>query len=288
MTNEELAIRIRAGIDVVDNMLILYQQNRGMIEKLAGKYSSMAEKEDLMQEGYIGLCNAVNHWDPDGGAKFLTYAVFWMKQRMRRYIEDCGSVVRIPVNEQQKQREYQKVKAAFEAQIGRKPTERELCHYLGVSRKTLARMENIAGIRKIASLDSYTGDEEDTPLSDMIPGHEDVEGSVLDEIQQEELKAVIWSLVDSLPGQQPEVIRMRYQEGKTLKETGEQIGKSLNYARQLEQAGMRELRKPHIAWKLRPFLYDDVIRNEGMHGIGVGTFKRTWTSATERVALERV
>jgi RNA polymerase primary sigma factor len=288
MTNEQIVLRIRAGIDVAENMLTLYQQNRGMIEKLAGKYSSMAEKEDLMQEGYIGLCNAVNHWDPDGGANFLTYAIFWMKQKMRRYIEDCGNVVRIPVNEQQKQREYRKVVTAFEAQIGRKPTDRELCHYLGVDRETLARMQNRTGMCKIASLDSYAGDEEDTPLSDMIPGQEDVEGSVLDEIQQEELKAVIWSLVDSLPGQQPDVIRMRYQEGKTLKETGEQIGKSLNYARQLEQAGMRELRKPHIAWKLRPFLYDDVIRNEGMHGIGVGTFKRTWTSATERVALERV
>lgn len=284
MSNEELAIRIRAGIDVADNMLILYQQNRGMIEKLAGKYSSIAEKEDLMQEGYIGLCNAVNHWDPDGGANFLTYAIFWMKQKMIRYGR-YNNTVKISTEAAERLTQYNNVVNAFKTQIGREPTDAELRHFLGVSDKMLQCIRTADRMRKIGSLDSYTGDEEDTALAELIPGHEDVEGSVLDEIQQEELKAVIWSLVDSLPGQQPEVIRMRYQEGKTLKETGEQIGKSLNYARQLEQAGMRELRKPHIAWKLRPFLYDDVIRNEGMHGIGVGTFNRTWTSATERTAL---
>ena len=285
MSNEELVKQIRAGIDTADHMLILYQQNIGMIEKLAGRYSSMAEKEDLMQEGYIGLCNAVNHWDPDGGAKFLTYAVFWIRQRMQRYVGDCWSVVRIPVNEQQKQREYQKVKAAFEAQNGRKPTNEELCHHLGVEDRTLVRIQERSVMGRIASLDECIGEEEDTPLSDMIPGQQDVEGSVLDQMQQEELKAVIWSLVDSLPEQQGDIIRMRYQEGKTLEETGERIGLSLISVRRQERKGMQELRKPSRSWQLRPFLYDDITYNTGMQGVGVRRFHETWTSVTERVAL---
>ena len=285
MSNEELVKQIRAGSDTADHMLVLYQQNRRMIEKLAGKYSGMAEKEDLMQEGYIGLCNAVNHWEPDGGANFLSYAVFWIRQRMLRYIEENGSVVRIPAQERQKQQEYRKMVADFESQNGRKPTNEELCRCLGVGNRTLVRMQERSVMGRITSLDVCVGEEEDMLLSDMIPGQQDVEGSVLDEMQQEALKAVIWPLVDSLPEQQGEIIRMRYQEGKTLEETGEKIGLSPISVRKQERKGIQELRKPSRSWQLRPFLYDDITYSTGIQGVGARRFHETWTSVTERVAL---
>lgn len=284
MSNEELAIRIRAGIDVADNMLILYQQNRGMIEKVAGKYSSIAEKEDLMQEGYIGLCNAVNHWDPDGGANFLTYAIFWMKQKMIRYGR-YNNTVKISTEAAERLTQYNNVVNAFKIQIGREPTDAELRHFLGVSDKMLQCIRTADRMRKIGSLDSYTGDEEDTPLAELIPGQEDVESTVLDDMQYQELQETLWTMVDSLTGKIPDVIRAKYQRGKSLAGAGRELGITREYARKLERRGMQELRKPHMARKLRPFLYDDVIRNEGMHGTGVDTFNRTWTSATERTAL---
>lgn len=90
MTNEILVELIQAGENTADNMQKLWEQNRGMIWKLAQQYRNKAEIEDLMQEGFIGLCNAVDAWQPDAGASFLHYAVFWIKQGMRRYIDDCG------------------------------------------------------------------------------------------------------------------------------------------------------------------------------------------------------
>lgn len=136
MTNEQLVIRIQAGIDVADNMLQLWQQNQGIIGKLAVKYSNLAESEDLKQEGYIALCTAVDHYRPDEGTSFLTYAAFWIKQRMLRYGQYNGTV-RISVGAREQARQYKRMVSSFTMQVGRRPTEREICYYLGVTGETL-------------------------------------------------------------------------------------------------------------------------------------------------------
>ncbi len=140
---------------------------------------------------------------------------------------------------------------------------------------------------KLASLDVPVGDDAEVTIGDLVADQTDVEGSVLDDVQKEELKAVIWPLVDSLRDIQSKVVRMRYQEGLTLKETGERLGFTLNNAREHERNAFRELRRPSRARKLRPFLEDD-IRSRGMQGTGVTRFNETWTSATERVALVNI
>lgn len=67
MENEELVARIKAGIDTADNMLALWEQNRGMIGKLARRYSAYADIEDLQQEGYLALYDAIDGFKPDKG-----------------------------------------------------------------------------------------------------------------------------------------------------------------------------------------------------------------------------
>lgn len=109
MTNEQLVLRIRSGEDVAENMAALYDQNRGMLAKLAIKYQSYTEFDDLMQEGYIGLCHAVDAWKVDKGVPFLSYAVFWIKQSMYRYIENNGSSIRIPVHQRGRIRKYKQL-----------------------------------------------------------------------------------------------------------------------------------------------------------------------------------
>lgn len=287
MTNEELVIRIKAGIDVADNMAALYEQNRGMIGKLAWRYRGMAEEEeeDLMQEGFLGLCNAVDAYDSSQGANFMTYAVFWIKQGMHRYIENCGSCVRIPVHQRQRIRDYKRIRQQYLKMLGREPAEWELCRLLDISLKVLHRIEIDSRNGQIESLDRGVGEEEDTSLGELVASGEDLESEVLDRIQYEELKDILWSLVDSLPGDQPGVIRARYQEGKTLKEISQTLGCHLSYVRQIEAKGFRELRRSSRSAQLRPFLYDGEAYRKGIQGTGVEAFNRTWTSATERAAL---
>ena len=90
MTNEEIVERIRAGENVQENMFELWQQNTGMIKQIAIRFTGYAELEDLLQEAFISLYDAVAHYDSDRGAAFLTCATYWIKQRLLRYIENKG------------------------------------------------------------------------------------------------------------------------------------------------------------------------------------------------------
>lgn len=285
MTNEQLAIRIKAGIDVANNMLQLWQQNRGFIHKIVNQYKAYAEEEDLEQEGYLGLSAAVDHYNPDEGVTFIHYASFWIKQYIARYIRGNGTV-RLPEFMQGRIREYNKMVRKWKENYHRKPTDEEICHFLGIRWEMLENLRKAAQMVQIGSLDVPVGEEGDCSMYDLLPSAIDEEEQTIEKIQHEQLCAVLWPLVDSLPGQQPQVIRARYQERRTLADIAKEKGVTLDAIRQQEAKGLRELRKPSKSKLLRPFLpEDDRIYSMGLQGDGVGSFNRTWTSSTERAAL---
>lgn len=109
------------------------------------------------------------------------------------------------------------------------------------------------------------------------------EDDVIHRVQQEQLKETLWRCVDGLEGRQPDVIRKRYIDNKTLNEIAEDYGVSRERIRQEEAKGLRELRKPRNQKWLKPYLDD--VRSSAMCGVGVEHFRRTWTSATEYTAM---
>lgn len=281
MTNEELVIRIQAGIDTAENSAQLYEQNRGFIAMIASKYRGYAEFDDLMQEGYLGLSAAVDHWDQAEGVPFISYAAFWIRQSMSRYIERNSPV---SIGMFNKLRQYKKFSAWFEQSYGREPEFAESCHFLGISDKEFRGILESGCKANIASLDRPVDEDGDCTAGDLIEGRHDVEGETLDRIQQEQLRAVLWPIVDTLPEKQAAVIRLRYQDGMTLKETGEQIGTTIEGARQYQAKAFRELRRSSRARQLKPFL-EDYIDTHAYKSSGIGSFNRTWTSSTEYTAL---
>ncbi len=284
MTNEQLVIRIRAGIDVTENMLQLWQQNQGFIAAIAKRFQGYEDMEDLLQQGYIGLCKAVDGYNPDEGVPFINYAGFWIRSVIQRYIEDCGSVVRIPVNLRTKIGRYKKLTAAFLSQFGRNPTDREACYYLGIGYDHLQELKQAMLMDDMGSLDVPIGEGEDGSMYDLLPGQEDPEGEILERMQQEQIRETLWGMVDELPGQQPAVIRMRYQEGKTLKEAGGRIGCTVNQASDIQHKALRAMREPRRANVLQALMYGDTY-SKALKGNGVEHFNRTWTSSTEYAAL---
>lgn len=285
MTNEQLAIRIKAGIDVADNMLQLWQQSRGSIHKIVNQYKAYAEEEDLEQEGYLGLSAAVDHYNPDEVVTFIHYASFWIKQYIARYIRGNGTV-RLPEFMQGRIREYNKMVRKWQQNYHRKPTDEEICHFLGLNWEMLENLQKAAQMVQIGSLDVPVGEEGDCSMYDLLPSAIDEEEQTIEKIQHEQLCAVLWPLVDALPGQQPQVIRARYQERRTLADIAKEKGVTPEAIRKQEAKGLRELRKPSKSKLLRPFLpEDDSIYSRALQGNGVGSFNRTWTSSTERVAL---
>ena len=287
MDNEQLVARINAGVDTADNMLLLYQQNKGLIYTIAKKYSGLAEMDDLVQEGYIALCEAVNHYEASAGVKFSSYAGTVIRRHMQRYIHGNSSAS-MPEYISALVHQHRQLCNAFRTRYDRKPTDREICQYLELNGKELALLKKAIEISCTTSLDvAISEDNGETTLCDMIKADCDTEQEVLERVQQEQLKETIWKAVESLPERQANVIRKRYAEGKTLQATGESIGITKERVRQEEYKAFRALRNPRKFERLHSFA-DDVIYNQALHGNGVGRFNNTWTSSTENVALKMI
>lgn len=287
MTNEQLALCIQAGENVAENMEQLYLQVKDFIHAVAWKYRDSGEIEDLEQEGYLALYAAVDSYNPAAGVKFLTYAAYHIRQRMQRYLQNNGSCLRLPVYCLELVRQYQRFCSNYQKEHGCEPPERLSAAHLGIGLEQLENVKKNVCLLNLGSLDSPVAGidgGEDATLGELTASEENLEEDVLDRMEQEQLQAVLWDCVDSLEGQQPEVIRMRYQENKTREQIGQCFGMTPAAARQTEFKALRELRKPQNSEKLRPFLGE--LYSMGLSGTGVEIFERTWTSATERAALK--
>lgn len=283
MSNEALAELIQAGIDVPDNMLTLYNQMSGLIARIAWQYRGCEDIEDLQQEGYLALYEAVDHYQPEQGIKFSGYAVYWIRQGILRYIADCGAVVRIPPAQRALIGRYNRLLAAYQAEYGRPPSDREAAARLGISPERLECLKRDVIMASVGSLDTPAGDDGGNTLVDLQASPGDVIDPVVDDYAAAQAREAIWAVVDTLPDKQSQAIHARYQDGCTLAETAARMGLNcLESARQYERKGIMALRRPGKARQLRPYL--DVY-NIGLHGTGAAAYQRTWTSATERAAI---
>lgn len=280
MTNEQLAILVKAGKDTGENMARLYEQVRPFIHAMALHYRGCAETDDLEQEGYLALYGAVDGYDPAAGCLFLTFARHRIRRRMIRFIQNNGTI-RIPVHEHARLGELKKLEARFASEAGRKPSEAEIAACMGISLKQVRQLRKAAGMGQTGSLDAPAGEEGETALYDLIPGTDDVEEAVLDEVEKQELKEVLWSMVDGLGGQRAQVIRGKYQEGWTQKELASRLGVAPSCISCVEKEAIRELRKHR--GRLRAFL-PERLESLAYRG-GAEAFRRTWTSSTERAAM---
>ena len=284
MDNEQMVARIRAGEDEAGNMLRLWQQNKGFIGMMARRYSAGAEMEDLEQEGYIGLCEAVQHYDPDRGMSFISYAAFWIKRRMR-VCADNSRAVHLSFNAGDEVRQYQKIMRQYRQEYGCDPSDRELCGFLYVSREKLDQIRKAAQMGQVRSLDEpLQGMDGDISIGHTVPSGEDMEEDIIREIDKERMEREIWLAVDDLPGNLPAALRLRYKDGLTLEKTGQALGVNRERARQIESKAMRILRQPHRCRTFRAY-FEEYLSAAPIHHVGVRRFHEMWTSEVEQEAL---
>ncbi len=281
MTNEQLVARIRAGEDEAGNMLELWQQTEGFIAKLAMKYQGCTELDDLKQEGYIGLCEAVRQYDPDKGVPFINYAAFWIKQAMKRYIDNCGGVVRIPVHAREWIDKYNRVVKEYQREYGVFPSDRALCALLGVEWEKLQEIKKSVRMGQISSLsEPVAGEDEDITLYDLVASGEELEEDSIKKLDAVDMGRELWIAVENLSGNLPEAVKLRYRYGMTLKEVGQSLGVGVERARQIEARAMRSLRHQSRNKKFRAY-YEQYLAAGPIHHIGVESFRRTHMSEVE-------
>lgn len=286
MDNEGLVMRIQQGIEVRANMELLYSQNRGLIGKIVNRYKSFEDPEDLFQESYFGLFKAAQHWKPEDGSNFTGYAVFWVRQVIQRYIENCGAVLRVPVHQRARIRKYQRVISDFKRELNREPFPWELMDVLGISYQQLEMLRKDAIALKLRSFSEEIGDGEDPDsltLQDTIEDPADAIGDKIEEIDAERLSSLLWSMVNTLKEEQAEVIRRRFWDGETLRTCGAALGFTAEKVRQIEAKALRELRSKESIDKLRPQL-DETAYTLGLQCTGLSAWKHRGESSTERAA----
>ena len=284
VTNEQLVALIRAGENEADNMLKLWNRNKGFVFKMAKKYSGYAEMDDLMQEGYLGLCEAVRCYDVERSIPFINYAALWIRQAMQRYIDNSSNVVRIPVYLGDLVKRYKKLKNEYFKYYGMKPTDREMSAFLGVSEEKLDDVKKGARMGQIRSLSEPLGEEEDYTLADTVASSENLEDDVIRKVDRERMRKGVQEEIERLPKEQAEVIRHRVIERKSLEETGKQIGRYRDAVNMLQRRAMRILTLPDRCGKYRSY-YEEYLAPAAVHHVGVKRFQETWTSEVEREVL---
>ncbi|MCD8110324.1 MAG: sigma-70 family RNA polymerase sigma factor [Clostridiales bacterium] len=286
MSNEQLVVLIQSNDDPEGAYILqLWRKNQGLIRKIAAKYSGYAELDDLQQEGYIALCNAARLYDPDRGSSFAHYAVFWIRQSMIRYIEN-NSAIRLPSGAYQQLVRYKQLCAQYMAERGRMPTDAEICDSLRISEEQLDQLKKAAQTANLKSLDEVIADDDGLTIGETVMDPCDYYSDLLDKIQDEALGAVLREMLDDLPGCQGEILQLHYYDGLPLTEISRRTDESYNSVTNQKRKALNTLRRPCNSDRLLPFLPDHIISIA--YGGGVETFKRTWTSSTERAALSEI
>lgn len=166
MTNEQLVDKIRNGYSATENMRLLYESNLPLIKRYIKKYAAYEDMEDLLQEAYFGLWEATKHYETSENVLFMSYASYWIKQAVQRYIEKCGSTVRIPSHKKQIIIRYKKTVQALEQKLSRTPTDKEIADIMGVPLDLLLDLKT--QLQGVISLDAPLSDDNDLRLCDTV------------------------------------------------------------------------------------------------------------------------
>nr|WP_068892315.1 RNA polymerase sigma factor RpoD/SigA [Pedobacter panaciterrae] len=161
----QLAMKIRNGDkQALDKLVSL---NLRFVVSVAKKYlGNGISLNDLINEGNIGLINAASRFDETKGFKFITYAVWWIRQAIIMATSNCNRMIRLPQNQILSITAINKSKANLQKQLEREPTLEELAYDTGFSEKLILELTNI--VKGCRSLDEVINDESESTLLDLV------------------------------------------------------------------------------------------------------------------------
>ncbi len=248
----ELGYKIQQGDKEALKNLIL--ANLKFVVSIANKYKNQdIPLLDLINQGNIGLLEAAKRYDPSKGTKFITYAVWWIKQAIIQAVNEQGSAVKMPVKHTAYLYKINSATEKLTKDLGKVPSIEE------ISKATDIPMEEIEEVlmasKSYLSLDNYIGNSEDKTFLDSI---EDEDSNVEKVIIAKALKSSIDEIISSLDPRESEIIIKRYGfdggQPQTLEELGESMGVSRERVRQLENRALEKLKKKALKKKLNDYL----------------------------------
>jgi RNA polymerase primary sigma factor len=247
---KELARRIRTGDQ--DAMHELVKRNLRFVVSVAKKYQNRGlPLIDLIGEGNVGLLTAARKFDPDQGVKFISYAVWWIRQAILSSLARQGRTVRVPLNRTADLSRVMRASALLRDKLGREPTPDEVAQLTGISQEIVSALLslNAADIR----LDAPLGADGDRSLIERFSVEEmpNTEEMVLNQFRSQELARAL----STLPARDAKILRLYFglEAGRehTLDEIGKMLGVTRERVRQLRDRALKRLREGDVGDALK-------------------------------------
>jgi RNA polymerase primary sigma factor len=222
----------------------LARANLRFVISVAKKYQNRGVSlTDLIQEGNVGLVTAARKFDPDQGVKFISYAVWWIRQAILASLANQGRAVRVPLNRASDLARIFREKERLKQELRREPTAEELSKATDLTPELVESLQtlNAAEIR----LDAPIGDSEDSQLVERFITEEAAEPEM--EVEGRLLSESISEALETLEARDAKVLRLYFGlEGErehTLEEIGNMLGVTRERIRQLRDRALRRLRE---------------------------------------------
>jgi RNA polymerase primary sigma factor len=248
----DLSKRAKKGDKAARKRLI--EKNLRLVVSIAKKSRGRGLSfEDLIQEGNIGLINAVGKFDPDRGFRFSTYATWWIRQAVQRAVADKGRTIRIPVHVGDKMRKMAGTYNELSAELERAPSDETVAERLGWSVENVRDVKDAMPGATTSLNQPLSSDEGSSELGEIIEDERssDTPATVMSEMEISELGEA----VDRLPERYRRVLVRRYgldnEDPATLAELSDELGLSRERIRQLQLKAVQVLKNGEFGCALR-------------------------------------
>jgi RNA polymerase primary sigma factor len=248
-----LAQRIRQGDPIALEKLT--KANLRFVVSVAKQYQNYGlSLGDLINEGNLGLIKAAKRFDEKRGFKFISYAVWWIRQSIMQSLAEQARIVRLPLNRVNGLSRILKTFSVLEQKFQREPTTEELAESIGVSSEEIVLNQKLNG--KHVSVDAPFQDGEENSLLDVLfDSGQDMPDS---EMLSDSLKTEIMRALSKLTAREAEVINLYFGldgEGPlTLEELGERFGLTRERVRQIKEKATRRMRYGSDTKSLKTYL----------------------------------
>jgi RNA polymerase primary sigma factor len=249
----ELAKRIKKGDEEALKKLV--NANLRFVVTVAKQYQNQGlSLGDLINEGNIGLIKAAKRFDETRGFKFISYAVWWIRQSILQALGEQGRIVRLPLNRIGIMTKIKNIDSAFEQEYGRKPSAEEIAEELKKEDDEISEAVQFLG--KNVSLDAPLKEGEENSLLALLSNN--VQQSPDNNALNESLKKEIDEILNSLSRRESDVIKLYFgldsDYALTLEDIGERFHLTRERVRQIKEKAIRRLRHKKRAKRLRKYL----------------------------------
>ncbi|HOE54905.1 MAG TPA: RNA polymerase sigma factor RpoD/SigA [Candidatus Cloacimonas acidaminovorans] len=242
---EEHDLAIKAKNGDVDAMNKLIQANLKFVVKIASRYQNRGlSLSELISEGNIGLIKAIEKFDPDKDIKLISYAIWWIKQRIMLAVSEKSSLIRVPMGKSSAAHRVKLTQDRYFTETGKIATPDELSEKMNIAEKTIAQLQN--KLPETSSFDDIitTSDSQDFTAKDLLEDKDTLDPQSL--YYQERMQEKIQNAISKLDAREADIIRNYFglnesHESRNFAQIAEKLGLSRERVRQIQKEALKKI-----------------------------------------------